>query len=179
LTVSSSIPNAQPMACLAYAAPQPGSAQYAPFLVLISRLWAGAEKLGGGQSSMPVFFTPLDDGAFVAVSSPAKTGETTKMALTRLETFVAETIEPPLRDSERAATQQQIGFFLGTIDLPDEVLQNVYGVAFSLGRREQLGIDSARLKRAVEAVSEPDLRRVAKQVFAPTQHAAVFVTLEQ
>jgi hypothetical protein len=51
-------------------------------------------------------------------------------------------------------------------------------VAFSLGRRAQLGIDSAGLKRALEAVTEQDLRRVANEVFAPARHAAVFVTLE-
>ena len=177
LTVNSRMPNAQPMACLAYAAPQPGSKSYAPFLVLIGRLWAGAEKLGGDQSSFPVFFTPLDDGAIVAVSSPAKAGENAATALARLETFVRETIEPPLADSELAATQQQIGFFLGTFDLPDEVLQNVYGVAFSLGRREQLGIDSTALKRALQGVTEDDLRRVASEVFAPERHAGVFVKL--
>jgi zinc protease len=178
-TVKSAIPNAQPTICLAYAAPQPGSAQYAPFLVLIARLWAAAEKLGGDPSSLPVCFTPMDDGAFVAVSAPAKPGENVSQAVARLETFVAETIAPPLRDTEITATQQELGFFLGTIDLPDEVLQNIYGVAFSLGRRAQLAIDSAGLKRALEAVNEQDLRRVANEVFAPARHAAVLVTLEK
>jgi zinc protease len=179
LTVKSAVPNAQPMICLVYNAPQPGSAQYAPFLVLIARLWAAAGKLGGEPDAMPVFFTPLDDGAFVAVSAPAKPGETAAKAVARLEAFVAETIEPPLRDTEVAATQQEIGFFLGTMALPDDVLKNIYGVAFSLGRREQLAIDSAGLKRALEAVTEQDLRRVANEVFAPARHSAVFVALEK
>jgi zinc protease len=179
LTVKSAIPGAQPMISLAYAAPQPGSAQYAPFLMLVARLWAVAEKLGGDPNSLPVFFTPMDDGAFVAVSAPAKPGESAAQAVARMEAFVAETLEPPLRDTEIAATQQQVGFFLGTIDVPDDVLQNIYGVAFSLGRREQMAIDSAGLKRALEAVTEQDLRRVANEVFAPARHAAVFVTLEK
>jgi zinc protease len=125
LTVKPAVPNPQPTICLAYAAPQPGSAQYAPFLVLIARLWAAAEKLGGDRASLPVFFTPLDDGAFVAVSAPAKPGENASMAVARLETFVAETIDPPLKGTELVATQQEVGFFLGTIDLPDDVLGNI------------------------------------------------------
>src|SRR5262249_28207329 len=47
LTVKSPLPSAEPTATVAWAAPQPGSDLYAPFLVLISRLWAGAGKLGG------------------------------------------------------------------------------------------------------------------------------------
>jgi zinc protease len=179
LTVKPAISNAQPTICLAYAAPQPGSAQYAPFLVLIARLWAAADRLGGDPSSLPVFFTPLDDGAFVAVSAPARPGETGSIAVARLETFVAETIEPPLKGTELGATQQELGFFLGTMDLPDSVLGNTYGVAFSLGRRAQLALDSAALKRALEAVTEQELRRVANEVFAPARHAAVFVTLSK
>ncbi len=165
------------MACLAYAAPQPDSPLYAPFLVLITRLWAGAAKLGGEPSSVPVYFTPLDVGAMVAVSASAKTGETAQKAFARLESFVAETIEPKLGASELATTEQQLGFFLGTADLPDEVLGNVYGVAFSLGRRDQLAIDPAQLKRVLQAVTDQDLRRVANEVFAPGKHAAVFVSL--
>jgi hypothetical protein len=113
------------------------------------------------------------------VSAPAQPGETAGKAVARLETFVAETIAPPLKGTELVATQQEIGFFLGTIDLPDDVLGNIYGVAFSLGRRQQLAIDSAGLKRALEVVNEQDLRRVANEVFAPARHAAVFVTLEK
>jgi RNA polymerase sigma factor (sigma-70 family) len=60
--------------------------------------------------------------------------------------------------------------------LPDEVLQNIYGVALSLGRREQLAMDSAGVKRALEAVNERDVRQIANEVFAPARPAAVFVS---
>ncbi len=99
-------PDARPMACLAYLAPSPESELYAPFLVLISRLWAGAEKLGGDGMGFPVYFTPIDDGAVVAVSTPARPGESAKQAFARLEAFVAETVGPKLRADEAAATLQ-------------------------------------------------------------------------
>jgi zinc protease len=181
LTVNSILPGAgEPVACLAYVAPQPGDELYAPFLVLISRLWAGSAKLGGDPSfGAPVHFTPMDDPDIVAVSASARRGETAAKALARVEAFVAETVGPKLRDREAAAVGQELGFLLGTTDLPDEMLtQNPYGVAFSLARREQLGIDPAKLGRALEAVTDADLRRAAAEVFGPGRHAGVLVVPE-
>ncbi len=173
------IPGAQSTACIAYPAPQPGSDLYAPFLVLISRLWAGASKLGeGGVTGSPVYFTPLDDGSIVAVSAGVQPGETAAKAIGRLETFVAETIEPKLRSNESVATQLQLGPFLGLTSQSDAFLsQNPYGVAFSLARREQLGLDPAKLKAALEALTEEDLRRAAAEIFAPARHAGAVISV--
>src|SRR5262249_47657286 len=52
LAVRSLQPQAEPVACLAYAAPEPGSELYAPFLVLVARLWAGSAQPGGGGKSV-------------------------------------------------------------------------------------------------------------------------------
>src|SRR5262249_1589544 len=147
----------EPTACLAYLAPRPDSELYAPFLVLVSRLWAGGERFGGsGVTGSPVFFPPPDDGSVVARSAPgqpggsavggawagAKRGETPAKAFERIESFVAETIGPKLGAGEAAGAKQQLGFILGLGDLPDSALgQNPYGVAFSLARRDQLGLD--------------------------------------
>ena len=176
ITANSPDPDDRPMVCLAYLAPPPESDLYAPFLVLISRLWAGAGKLGGDAQGFPVYFTPMDDGAVVAVSTPARAGETSRQALDRLEAFVAETVGPKLRDNEPAVTLQEMGSFFGTIPVPDEQLAlNPYGVAFALGRREQLGIDAARFNRSLEAVTDQALRRAAAEFFDPARHAAAFV----
>ncbi len=173
-TVASIVPNARPMACLAYQAPQPNSPLYAPFLVLASRFWAGAPKLGGARGAFPVYFTPLDDGAVVALSVPATAGQ--QQAFARLEAFVDETTAPELGGAEIFTTSQQMGFILGLAEPPDPILaQNPYGVAFSLGRREQLGLDAVRLKGALQAVTDRDLRRVASTVFAPARHAGAFI----
>ncbi len=84
LSVNAFEPNAASVACLAYAAPQPGDALYVPFLVLISRLWAAGSKLGmDGPTGSPVYFTPLDDGSVVAVSTEARPGETRRSSAAR------------------------------------------------------------------------------------------------
>ncbi len=181
LKVRSPLPGAESTACLAYAAPPPGSDLYAPFLVLVSRLWAAASKLGSdGPTGSPVYFTPLDDGAVVAVSTTTKPGEKAAGAFKRLEAFVAETIAPKLRPFELMTARQQIGPLLGLVDLPDNIMaNNPYGVAFSLGRREQLDMSSAALKRAWDAVTDDQIRGVTHEVFAPERHAGAFVAVEK
>jgi hypothetical protein len=60
--------------------------------------------------------------------------------------------------------------------VPDRMLaQNLYGVAFGMGRRAQMGIDSATLKGAIETVTTDDLRRAAETVFSKKVQAAVVV----
>jgi zinc protease len=180
LTVQPALPDVEPTACLAYAAPRPDSELYAPFLVLASRLWAGAARLGGDPFLPPVHYAPLDDPEIVAVSAPARPGEAAAKAFARLEAFVAETLGPKLRDSELASVRQEFGPFLGLAEPPDAILaMNPYGVAFALARCEQLGIDPARLNRALEAITDRDLRRVAGELFAPKRHAGAFIALEK
>ncbi len=168
----------EPMACLAYLAPRPGTELYAPFLVLVARLWAGEARLGGsGATGSPVYFPPLDDGSVVAISAPIRRGETPARAFERIEKFVASTIEPKLGARERDAAKQRF-MILGLGDMPDVVLgQNPYGEAFSLARRDQLGLDAARLGRALDAVTDQDLRRVAAEVFTPGRHAGALAGL--
>ena len=181
LTVDALEPDAVSIACLAYSAPQPGSDLYAPFLILVSRLWAAASNIGNdGPTGSPIYFTPLDDGSVVAVSTEAKPGETSALAFARIEAIVAEAIAPKLRPSEIAATRQEFAPFLLSQRLPDNVLaNNIYGVAFSLGRRLQLGIDPRKLDKALGAATEADIRRAAAEIFVPSRHAGAFVSVKK
>jgi len=169
-------PGADAVVGLAYAAPQVGSDLYAPFLVLVARLWKRAPALGAAPGQMPVHFAPLDDPAAVMLCAPMKDGEKPEQAVARLEAFVAEASRQTVTTSDRMATLQSFGFMLGLLSIPDPVLaQNVYGVAFAMGRRAQMGVDSAALKQAIEAVTTDDLRRAAKDVFSEKVRAAVVV----
>jgi zinc protease len=177
VAVESRIPDARTAVCLAYAAPQPDSDLYAPFLVLVSRLLAVGERFGGDARWPPVFFPPLDGPEVVGVSAPAKPGETGTEAVKRIESVVAEALAPALDERELRSVREQFGLVFGLDGMPDELLaQNPYGVAFSLGRRAQLGLDAARLERAVEGVKDTDLRRAAEAIFAPRRHAGSVVT---
>jgi zinc protease len=180
LAVKSPLPQAEPVACLAYAAPEPGSGLYAPFLVMLARLFAASGQSGGGPGRATVYFPLLEDPAVLGVSAPAKPGEAAPQAFARLETLVADAITLRFREDERTSARQMFGFFLGTAELPDFALaQNPYGVALSLARREQLGIDPAKLNRAFDAITEQDFRRAADAIFAPARHAGAVISLEK
>jgi zinc protease len=180
LAVTSLQPQAEPVACLAYAAPEPGSEIYAPFLVLVARFWAASARSGGGDDGTgrpSVYFPLLEDPAVVGFSATAKPGETASRAIARLESFVAQAIAPQLRDNERASARAMFALFLGTAEIPDAALaQNPYGAALSLARRDQLGIDSPKLIRALDTLTERDLRRASGEVFNPARHAAAFIS---
>jgi zinc protease len=178
LAVKSLQPQAEPVACLAYAAPEPGSDLYAPFLVLVARFWVASAQPGRGDNGRPsVYFPLLEDPAVLGISATAQPGESSRQAIKRLESFVAETIAPQLRDDERASSRQIFARFLGTADLPAFGLaQNPYGVALSVARCEQLGIDTVKLTHAFDTLTESDLRRAAGEIFAPARHAAAFLS---
>ena len=176
--VETSGPRAEPAACVAYAAPQPADDLYAPFLVLAARFWAASARPGAiGETDQPsVYFPLLEDPAVLGVSGKAKPGETPPRALARLESFVAETIAPPLRDDERTSARQMFAMFLGTAEMPDFALaQNPYGAALALARREQMGIDSTAIGRAFDSLTERDLRRAADAIFAPERRAGAWI----
>jgi zinc protease len=180
VSVRSIVPESRPQACLAYAAPAPGSDLYAPYLLLVSRLFAGAQKQAGGPENFPVHFAMLDDPGVLSVNFPARRGETTKRACQRLEAFVKAAVEPKLSPDERDSVRESFGFFLGVADVPDRLLvQNPYGVAFSLGRRHQLGIDPDKLNKSLAGVTDEDLRRAAKAIFAPDRQAGAFLSIKE
>ncbi len=159
------------MACLAYRPPQPGSELYPPFLVLVARLWAAGRLGGGGLTASPVYFTPLDDGTVVTISAPIRGGEPPAKAFERIEAFVAEAIAPKLGPDEAAGLiEDEIGRVFDLTDVPDTML-DPYGTAFGIARRDQLGLDPARLARALKTLTDEDLRRVARAVFDPARHA--------
>lgn len=157
-------------AAVAYAAPDPGSDLYPAFLVLVARLW------GKGRETYPVLFAPLDDPSTLSVGVRPGAGETDEAALARLDAFVAGAVGPPLRGDDAAGTLNAFGFLLGLSDVPDAALaQNPYGVAFSLGRRRQLGLDPALLRESIRNVKEGDLCR-ARDLFSPARRAAALVS---
>jgi zinc protease len=162
-------PGASATACVAVAPPQPGSPLYAPYLVLASRLMRT-----GGAGETTVHLPPLDDPSLAAISTSARPGESGEQAAGRVWALLDELVKPELRPGETAEVGQMLGFLLGTADLPDSALAaNPYGVAFGMGRREQLGLDSARLKAAIEATNADAVREAATDVFGPTRRARI------
>jgi zinc protease len=158
---------------LCYPAPGPGDKLYPAFLALTSRLLFDSGKITLGDNS-PVQYAPLDDSAVLYVNTPVKPGETSKETQTRLEAFVAASIEP----KPSGMDVKRVEMFYGTVfcltDLPPEqAVRNPYAVAYSLGRCQQLGIDSAEMKALLGSLTASDLARAARAFFTPERHSTV------
>src|SRR5262249_15575309 len=150
------------------------SDRYAAFLVLLSRLQLNSRKLEAGSGGFPVQFMMLDDGVLLGIRVPAKKGETAQQAVARLQAAVAEILAGKFDKTEVVWVKNNLGLMLGLKELPDQFIgNNPYGAAFSLGRREQLGLDSAQLGKALDALSDDDVRRTVKEVFGPDRSVGV------
>jgi zinc protease len=114
----------------------------------------------------------------LTVSGVIKDGEAPQQALARLERFVADTIRSGFSPETRHSAREQFGFLLGFVEMPESLLaRNPYGVAFSLARRLQLGLDVANLRRNLDGLTETEFRRAASVIFAPNKHAGACVVI--
>ena len=68
---------------------------------------------------------------------------------------------------------------LGTVDIPDAQWgDNMYSLAFSIGRQHQLQINGKEIRAAIEAVTDADIQNLTKTVFAPEKRVTVIIELE-
>jgi zinc protease len=169
-----SLPPASPtVVALAVAAPLPGDPRYDDYVVLAARLLkAGQDGSSGIQAYLPL----LDDPAAVVVSMAAGPGEAAEETLRRLGDRLSRIVGAELAPGEAQEAASMLGFFLGTSDVPDQALaSNVYGAAFTLGRREQLGIDPGRMGADLDRVTPESLKRSAAEIFAESRRGLVRV----
>ena len=173
------------IATIAYRAPSPDTDLYAPFLIFVARLYEQAmpqlQQATAQQSPvMPIYYALFDMPNVLFVSRQAAEDE------------VGEDAVAPLRSRVAAATavrqdvpvdvtflRQNFGPMLGVTEIPEQIsLMNPYMVAFTLGRRAQLGVDPEALKVALDGVTMEQLERCRQEIFGPDRGAAVVVRLE-
>jgi len=163
-------------ACIAFVAPSPVSKEYPAFLAATPRLTARASELGDGPGRWPVVYASLDDPAVLFVTASAKADETAEKAIARLDAFVEKTLKTEPTPVDVQTAKNTFAWTLGAGDLPDLLVsQNLYGLAFSIGRTAQMGIDSKSIERALEKVSAEDLRRIAATTFSKARRAGILV----
>ncbi len=173
----------QRIATIGFRAPAPDNADFAPYLILTGRVFRASqpailEARRTGSLVMPIMFVPLDRPELVFFSSEVADDQTDEQAIAALRGRVRGQMkldEPP----NPILLYQSFGAFLGLMELPAmSVATNPYGVAFSMGRLHQRGIDPTVLRRQVEAVTVEDLNRCADTVFGVEQGAEVVVRVE-
>ncbi len=163
------------VAAIGSAAPPPGSKEYAPFLIVVSRLWASTQYLFQPGKVQPVYFTPLDDGTTLVLQTDLLSEEGIESALDRLDQRLNMALTPKLMPEDKQQTLNSMAM-LGTVEMPDAMwMQNLYGLAFSTGRRYQLKLNGSELRDAIQRVTDADMQYLAASVFSPEKRDTVIV----
>ena len=168
-------PGQTPQVRIAYPAPRPDDPLYPSFLILVTRLVV-AQAASGPAAAHRVNFAPLDDPAVLSIGAAPQAREEPQATVERLIALVARLAEDPLRPVDVQSTLNGLGNLLGLSDLPDSVWAgNPYGLAFSFGRRHQMGFDAGKIRKAVEATTLENLRKAAGELFDAKRRVAVIV----
>lgn len=171
--------NMTPRVCLSYAAPAPDEEEFAAFLVLVAKLQTRKTELKTSPQDFPIQFMALDDPYIFYVTTEIKGKESASVAVKRLDAFVEKVANEEIKKGDRSLAVQNFAFFYNTVAIPNAALaNNIYGAAFSTGRREQLGISGEELSKALLSVDQNAMGQCREQVFDTKKRAAVIVIPE-
>jgi len=175
------------VATAAYRTPDPESTHYPAFLLLVGRLLKDSmpdmrrmmrEQQEGKMDVASFMFRPLDAPRVMFLSASTREAAKTDKLEATLSKRMRALVEKEPAASDRRFVRNQLGLMLGTVEPPAMLLRrNPYLVAFSLGRRQQLGIDGKRLAEQLARVTHEQLRACVKDCFAPGMAATVLMAL--
>jgi zinc protease len=187
--VATPMPGMKGMACMAYAAPAPGSEEYAAFLLFVARLLEPAPATGG--TAVSVTFAPLDEPGAVYLQVPLEPGidaEAATRELERIQARVSDVVGTPWSPRDAARVTQSYGFLLGLLPLGYDVLaqgprydvaKNPYGVALGLAARRVLGVDADLLRGRLAKLPQAPLARSGARLFDPLAAGAATVRVRK
>lgn len=179
VTVKPVMHNATGVAAIGYAAPLPGSKDYAPFLIVVSRLWARTQNHIQPGKVLPVYYPPLDDVTMIVLQTDLPDDADSESALSQLDQRLNAALTPKLTSQDKQRTLNTLAM-LGTVNRSDALwMQNLYSLAFSVGRRYQLKLDGNELRAAIQRVTDADMQHLATKLFAPAKRGTVIIELEK
>ena len=179
VTVKPVMYNATGVAAIGYTAPLPGSKDYAPFLIVVSRLLAHAQNTFQPGKVLPVYYPPLDDTTTIVLQTNLLADTDSEAALKQLDQRLNAALTSPLTSQDKQRTLNFMAM-LGTVNRRDAMwMQNLYGLAFSVGRRYQRKLDGNELRDAIQRVTDADMQHLATKLFAPEKRGSVIVELEK
>ena len=174
------VKNATGVAAIGYAAPPIGSEEYAPFLVVVSRLWSSLQPTFQANKVQPIFYAPLIDSTTFALQAEIPGEKDAETVLSELNQHLHTALTSKLTLQDKQLTINTIARSLGKIDVPSFMWrQNLYSFAFIVGRQYQLQIDNKALIATIEHVRDADLQLLATSVFTPEKRATVIIELKK
>lgn len=180
ITVQPVVPNATGVASIGYAAPLPGCIEYAPFLIVYTRLLMKLQTKFGIGNVQPIYYPILDDTSSFVLQKELTHEEDIDAVQKELDKRLQDALTPKLTKQDKQQTINFLAMYLDIADVPDFYLnQNIYGLAFAIGRRHQLKINGKKLHAAIENVTDADIQNLAKTIFAQEKRVTVVVNLEE
>lgn len=173
------VPNATGVAAIGYAAPFPDRKEYVPFLIVYSRMAYALRTQFQMGKAQPIFYPPLDDPTTLVLQTELTSGEDVDAVLKELDQRLQTALTPKLTPQEKQQTINMLAL-LGTVDIPDTQWgENMYSLAFSIGRQYQLQINGKEIRDELQQVTDADIENLAKTIFAPEKRATVIIELEE
>ena len=174
------VPIATGVTAIGYAAPLPGSREYAPYLIVYARLVTKLQSKFKMGQLQPIFYPPLDDTSTILLQTEIQPDDVLDTILQGLDQNLQDALETKLTLKDKQQTLNILGTLLNTVEMPDAMwVQNLYGLAFSVGRRHQLKIDGKNLRKEIEAVTNMDMQHLAKTIFSPEKRATVVIEIDE
>ena len=172
--------NATGVVSIGYAAPLPDSKEYAPFLIVYTRLLVKLQTKFRMGKVQPIYFPILDDTSTFVLQKELTPEEDIDAVQKELNKRLQDALTPKLTQQDKQQTFNFLGMHLDIADVPDFNLnQNIYGLAFTIGQRHQLKINGKELRAAIENVTDADIQNLAKTILAPEKRVTVVVNLEE
>jgi zinc protease len=170
----------QPVVTIAVTCPHPNSKLFAAFITIVMQMQKDGKTISNKQQEFPVMFMPLDDFGTLYVRAWAKKKgsgkfESADEVVERLEKFIDE-IDPKKVFKARRLAKQQYAFMFGTDPLSDMAMsRNIYGAAFGIARRDQLGIDGQELATKLDELTIKHVESCLEQFFAKDKRVIAIV----
>lgn len=180
VNVKPMLKNATGVAAIGYAPPLLGSKEYAPFLIVVSRLLSSVKPTFQVGKPQPIYYTPLMDSTTIALQAELSDAKDAETASTELNQRLQTALTSKLTPQDRQQTLNTMTGLFGNVDNPFFWSgQDLYGFAFIVGRQYQLQIDTKELGAAIQNVTDADLQLLATSIFAPEKRATVIIALEK
>lgn len=174
------IKDATGVAAIGYVPPPIVSKEYAPFLVVVSRLLSRLKFTFQVGKPQPIYYTPLMDPTTIALQAELSDAKDAETALRELNQHLQTALASKLTPQDKQQTLNTIiGMFGNVENLIFWSGQDLYGFAFIVGRRYQLQIDTNALGAAIQNVTDADLQLLTTSIFAPEKRATVIIELEK
>lgn len=175
VTVKPLVKDATGIATIGYTPPTIGSKEYAPFLVVVSRLWSSLQRPLQMGKVQPIYYQPLMDSTTIALQAELSNKKDVETVLSELNQHLHTALTSKLTPQDKQQTINTIGNLFGKL----EWIFDLYSFAFILGRQYQLQIDINELNAAIQSVTDADLQLLSTSIFAPEKRATIVIELER